>query len=55
MYLINRIVCVSNCVRSSYNIKLRTDDLERTRKELVNLYQCERVCFEYETLKEVVK
>lgn len=47
MYLINRVVCVSNDIRSAYNVE---DDLEKTRKELVNLYQCERVYLEYEEL-----
>lgn len=55
MYLINRIVCMSNGIRSAYNVELQTEDIEATRKVLVNLYQCDRICFEYETIKEVTK
>ena len=55
MYLINRIVCMSNSIRSAYNVELQTEDIESTRKELANLYQCDRICFEYETIKEVIK
>ena len=55
MYLINRIVCMSNSIRSAYNVELQTEDIESTRKELANLYQCDRIRFEYETIKEVIK
>nr|DAZ77366.1 MAG TPA: hypothetical protein [Caudoviricetes sp.] len=55
MYLINRIVCMSNNTRFAYNVELQTEDIEATRKELINLYQCDRICFEYKTIKEVAK
>lgn len=55
MYLINRIVCVSNGARTAYNVELRTEDLEKTRVELIGMYRCERINFEYETLKEAIK
>ena len=51
MYLINRIVCVSNDTRSAYNVELQTEDLEKTRAEFVAMYQCERINFEYIELK----
>lgn len=55
MYLINRIVCVSDDTRSAYNVELQTEDLEKTRAELISMYQCERINFEYETIKEIMK
>ena len=51
MYLINRIVCVSNDTRSAYNVALQTEDLEKARAELSSMYQCERISFEYTELK----
>ena len=51
MYLINRIVCVANDTRSAYNVALQTEDLEKTRAELISIYQCERINFEYTELK----
>lgn len=53
MYLINRIVCVSNGARSAYNVELQTEDIEKTRAELIGAYRCDRINFEYVTLKSL--
>lgn len=55
MYLISRIVCVSNGTRTAYSVELQTDDIEKTRTELIGMYQCERINFEYMELKESIK
>lgn len=55
MYLIERIVCVSEGVRTAYDIELQTDDIEKTRSELIRMYQCERINFVYSQLKDGVE
>lgn len=55
MYLINRIICVSNDALTAYNVEMQTNDIEKTRAELHGMYVCERIDFEYTELKENIK
>lgn len=47
MYLIERIICVSGDNKAIYSMKLQTNDIEKTRKELLYMYRCERIYFVY--------
>ena len=33
----------------------KIEDLEKTRAELISMYQCERINFEYEIIKGMMK
>ena len=49
-YLIKRIQCVSGEVTDTHYVDIETNDIEATRKELHECYQCDRILFRYDEL-----
>lgn len=49
-YLIKRIQCVSGEVIDTHYVNIETNNIEATRKELHECYQCDRILFSYDEL-----
>ena len=50
MYIIRRVQCVSGDVSDTHPVEIETEDIEATRKELYELYRCDRILFSYDEL-----
>ena len=48
MYIIRRIQCKSGNVSETHLVEIETDDIEATRKELHDCYQCDKILFNYD-------
>lgn len=51
-YLIKRIQCVSGEVTDTHYVNIETNNIEATRKELHECYQCDRILFSYEQINK---
>lgn len=49
-YLIKRIQCISGEVTDTHYVNIETNNIEATRKELHECYQCDRILFSYDEL-----
>ena len=50
MYIIRRIQCKSGDVSETHLVEIETGDIEATRKELHDCYQCDKILFSYDEL-----
>ena len=48
MYIIRRIQCKSGDVSETHLVEIETGDIEATRKELHDYYQCDKILFNYD-------
>lgn len=45
---ITRMILIYNDLRKSIDANIKTKNIEKTRMELKNRYDCERILFEFE-------